>query len=612
MAMKKQLRLYFMILICYAIPYIAIAQHSELDSLKAALKTAPENKKAFITYLLGKRYLRVSGDTSKLYAEQALILAKKQRNDTLLADCYSILGAREKYTGNFEEALKYHLMALDIRIKIKDTTGLAITYNDIGIVYKNMKRWEEALEFYRKANMYALLSANTTSVSYTYNNLGTVYNEIGLYDSALFAYQNALHYAEQSGNGNAIATALSNFADIHFAHKRYDSALALFKKCLVYDKANDDKYGMSLSHMQIANSYSALGQYNKALAHIDSADKISAKENLHRERIDILMIRSSIEEHLHNYADAIRSIRASTALRDSIINSETSMQVSELQTKYETEKKEQQIILQASELRNKNYIILVIAVTLLLTSLLGYSYYRRYKLKQQAKLQRAILQQQELATSAVLEAEEKERSRIAGDLHDGVGQLMSAARMNLSLVGREIKFENELQKSAFDKAISLVDDSCREVRSVSHNIMPNALLKAGLAVAIRDFIQKIDHRALEVNLYTDGMNERLSANVESVLYRVIQECVNNVIKHSGANKLDLSLIRDEDGLSITVEDNGNGFDTTVISEKDTGIGLKNMQTRISYLKGSIEWDSKPGNGTVVTINIPGNNIEPND
>src|SRR5690606_13896016 len=98
-----------------------------------------------------------------------------------------------------------------------------------------------------------------------------------------------------------------------------------------------------------------------------------------------------------------------------------------------------------SELRNKNYIILVITVTLLLTSLLGYSYYRRYKLKQQAKLQRAILQQQELATSAVLEAEEKERSRIAGDLHDGVGQLMSAARMNLSLVGREIKFENELQ-----------------------------------------------------------------------------------------------------------------------------------------------------------------------
>ena len=141
--------------------------------------------------------------------------------------------------------------------------------------------------------------------------------------------------------------------------------------------------------------------------------------------------------------------------------------------------------------------------------------------------------------------------------------------------------------------------------------MPNALLKAGLAVAIRDFIQKIDHRALEVNLYTDGMNERLSANVESVLYRVIQECVNNVIKHSGANKLDLSLIRDEDGLCITVEDNGNGFDTTVISEKDTGIGLKNMQTRISYLKGSIEWDSKPGNGTVVMIYIPGNSIEKN-
>lgn len=600
--MKNFFTWFLLITTCFVLP--STAQRAEVDSLKAALKVAPQADEASIIYQLAKKYLRISGDTSKRYAEQAITLAKKQGNDTLLAYCYSILGAREKYIGNFETALTYHLKALDIRIKLNDTAGLAITYNDIGIVYKNMKRWHEALDFYRKANQYALLAGNTTSVSYTYNNLGTVYNEIGQYDSALLSYQNAIYYAKHSGNGNAIATALSNFADIHFTHKRYDSALALFKTCLVYDKANDDKYGISLSHMQIANSYSALGLYNKALAHIDSADEISAKENLHRERIDILMIKSSIQERLQDYTNAIKSIRASTALRDSIINSETSMQVSELQTKYETEKKEQQIELQASELRNKNYIILIISITLLLGVLLGYSYYRRYKLKQQAKLQQAILQQQELATSAVLAAEEKERSRIASDLHDGVGQLMSAARMNLSLVAHEIKFENELQKSAFDKAISLVDDSCKEVRTVSHNIMPNALLKTGLTVAIRDFIQKIDHRALEVNLYTDGMNDRLPVNAETVLYRVIQECINNVIKHSGANKLDLSLIWDEDGLSITIEDNGKGFDASLIYDNNKGIGLKNMQTRVSFLKGTIEWDTKLGHGTVVIINIP--------
>src|SRR5690606_1525244 len=141
--------------------------------------------------------------------------------------------------------------------------------------------------------------------------------------------------------------------------------------------------------------------------------KITNEENLLRERIDILMIKSSIQEQLKDYDGAILSIRASTALKDSLINEETSRQVSELQTKYETEKKEQQIALQQSELKGKNYIIGGISGVLLLGALLALSYYRRYRLTQQARLQEAVMREQELATHAVLEAEENERKRIA-------------------------------------------------------------------------------------------------------------------------------------------------------------------------------------------------------
>lgn len=588
-----------LILLVNLIP--AHAQRGGIDSLIKALPAAHDTDKAYINYLLGKRYLRISGDSSKYYATHAIDHAKKHRQSKILGESYSILGANEKYQGNYEEAIRYHLEAMKIKESNNDENGLCITYNDIGIVYKNMKRFEEALKFYLKSNELARKLDMGSAISFTYNNLGTVYNEIGKYDSAMLSYNRALAQAEKIKDPGAIATALANLADIHFSHERYDSALYNFKRCLVYDRTNEDKYGMALSHMQIGRTYSALNKLKEAKAHIDTADRITEENNLLRERIDILMIKSSIQEKLEDFPGAISSIRASTALKDSLINEESTRQVTELQTKYETEKKEQQIALQQSELKSKNYIIAGISGVLLLGGLLSYSYYRRYRLTQQARLQQAIMQQQELATKAVLEAEEKERQRIAGDLHDGVGQLMSAARMNLSLIENELNFEDPGKKAAFDKALALVDDSCKEVRAVSHNIMPNALLKAGLISAIREFIQKIDQRALEVTLYTDGINERLPDNAESVLYRVIQECVNNVIKHSGANKLDITLIKDEDGISITIEDNGKGFDTRIESK---GIGLKNMQTRIHFLKGSIEWDSAPGKGTVVSIQLP--------
>jgi two-component system, NarL family, sensor kinase len=134
-------------------------------------------------------------------------------------------------------------------------------------------------------------------------------------------------------------------------------------------------------------------------------------------------------------------------------------------------------------------------------------------------------------------------------------------------------------------------------------MMPNALLKTGLTAAIREFIDKIDYSVLKVELSSEGLNDRLDSNTETVLYRVIQECVNNVIKHSGANHLDISLIKDNEGISATIEDNGKGFDSKDNS-KFEGIGLKNIRTRVEYLKGSVEFDSKPGKGTLVAIHIP--------
>jgi signal transduction histidine kinase len=116
-------------------------------------------------------------------------------------------------------------------------------------------------------------------------------------------------------------------------------------------------------------------------------------------------------------------------------------------------------------------------------------------------------------------------------------------------------------------------------------------------------LEKIDRRVISISLHAEGLNEKIDANIETVLYRVIQECVNNVIKHAGANRLDITLMRDSDGINAVIEDNGHGFNTNDITAFE-GIGIKNIQSRIAYLKGTVEWDSKPGMGTAVSIYVP--------
>ena len=226
--------------------------------------------------------------------------------------------------------------------------------------------------------------------------------------------------------------------------------------------------------------------------------------------------------------------------------------LAELEANYKTEKKERIILEQQFNLKRKNYLITGISCLLILGLLLSYFIHTKNKIKQHAKLKEALFTQQQLSTAAVMTAEENERQRIAKDLHDGVGKMMSTAKMNLSAFGNDLQIKDAAQQLSLERIISLVDESCKEVRTVSHQMMPNMLLKSGLGKAVADFIDKIDQRILKVQLHTEGINERIEEHIEIVLYRVLQESVNNVIKHSAATQLDISLIKDKEGTSVTI------------------------------------------------------------
>ena len=214
-----------------------------------------------------------------------------------------------------------------------------------------------------------------------------------------------------------------------------------------------------------------------------------------------------------------------------------------------------------------------------------------------------MLKQQELRSKAIIDAEENERKRIARELHDGLGQQLSAVKLNMSSLDSSLELKTDEQRKMLQNALDIIDDSVKEVRAVSHSMMPNALVKSGLKEAIKEFVNRLgktDH--LKFDLQISGLNERLNTTIETIVFRVLQEIVNNILKHSKATIVTIQIIKDIEELTIIVEDNGVGFD--VNTAKSDGIGLKNLQSRIEYLHGTVNIDSHLQKGTTIIIELP--------
>ena len=223
------------------------------------------------------------------------------------------------------------------------------------------------------------------------------------------------------------------------------------------------------------------------------------------------------------------------------------------------------------------------------------------------KLQALEIEQKKKTTQAVMHAEEEERKRIAGDLHDSVAQKMVVAKLNLEAFSNELNNMNPQQQKIYNNISSLLDESTTEVRHLSHSMMPKAFARSGFTQAVKEFLDKIEKPGFKISFSADGDFSIIKENTALMIYRIIQECVQNVLKHAKASQLHVSMIAAENEMDVTVEDNGVGFNTSNISISET-TGLKSIQSRIEYLGGKLDISSKPGNGTVMAFYIPGNHI----
>src|SRR5690606_25032431 len=212
--------------------------------------------------------------------------------------------------------------------------------------------------------------------------------------------------------------------------------------------------------------------------------------------------------------------------------------------------------------------------------------------------QRLEQEKQLVAVQATLDGEAAERSRLAKDLHDGLGSMLSLVKFNLPQMKGEAAVLDTIDVTRFQKALGMLDDSIQELRRVAHHMMPESLLRYGLRVSLTDFCEAIPI----ADFHYFGDESRLSEKMEIMIYRCIHELVNNALKHAQANHINVQLVQEEDRISFTVQDDGIGFDQEKVTE---GMGLQNVRQRVAAFAGEMHiYSTEQGTELHVEIELP--------
>jgi signal transduction histidine kinase/Tfp pilus assembly protein PilF len=601
---------------------LSFAQDREkflLDSLEKSLAGTPDSTRMKRMYQFAKDNLNVYPRLSYRVAEDASKLAIRAGDKRREAMNYSLLGVVEKNNGEYEKALDWQLKSLKLNEEINDKKSLAISHNDLGVLYKVMKDYPTALVHYQQSLELCREIGMQNGIAFTLSNIGTIYDQMGENDKALDYYHQSLAKAREINNEGAMVNALSNIGEMLAKTGKTQEALTYFLDAIKIDRKNDDKYGMILSSVNLGNTYKDLGNYSEAKKYLEDAVQIAKENDAAPMLANCYSSLSGLYERTGDYRNALKYHQLYTSINDSILNTERTKQLAEMQTKYETTKKEEEISrlsqeskitalqLEQSELRSgqRRNLVIVLSVLVLFVIVISVLLVNRNRLKSKEKLSAELLMQEQLRNKAIIITQENERKRIAEELHDGIGQMMSAVKLNVAALESNLREKNEQYQSTID----LIDESCKELRTISHNMMPGILIKAGLVPAVKELVSKINTSGtINISVEADDARVRLGETIEVNFFRIIQELITNIIKYANASEAQVTISMENDLFTIMIEDNGNGFDKEVL-KTSAGNGWNNILSRLQLLNGKIEIDSQPGKGTVVFIEAPLKNFQ---
>ena len=375
--------------------------------------------------------------------------------------------------------------------------------------------------------------------------------------------------------------------------KKYDKALELALEAI----RNFDDAGMYYCEMSalinLSNIYIRLKEYKLALQAVTNATNLCEIEENRNLFLRLYLQFSNIYKLIGNYKDAYDFLQISYQLQSDFFRDRISTQINEQSAKYDLLTKEQKIREEEQNIefhRKQRTFLILLLVFLCIAFILSFLYLR---LKRKEIIRKKTIE-------AIIQTEEKERKRIASDLHDGMGPLLSAAKLYFQAY---IDAKDSISKSEIElKMKNIMDIAITDMSRISHNISPQILENYGLIAALENFISEIsDNIKFDLNLKKVN---RFDLNNELTVYRTISELINNTIKHAKASVISINIFVSENMLNLFYEDNGTGFPVEEKIRAKQGMGLKNIENRINSLEGNITFESKQGKGMKAFIKIP--------
>lgn len=626
----------------------------DLDSLLGLLPKAKEEISTVeLYYQIGQQYENSEPELAKEYYRNGLNLSKKigyRVGEIKFSHNYTyVLNVQ----GKFDSSLYYNLKAVELAQEIKDSVQLGKTLLNTGSVYRYLSDYETAADYYQQGKLIFEKIGDNGMRGFILNLLQVLYSDLKLHDRAIEVGLEAMELYEIAGDQRMIGTVMNNLGLSYSKLGKTSEAISLYQQALQIGIETKDLNMQGTALLNLGDSYSQMNDYpNMEKTYIQASDlfrQLEAKEgeiialrglsivqlyrknptsalDLVKKSVDLaleteyplerqksLLQLSNVYFALQDIPRAREAMKQSELLGDRLINEEIQGKTLELEKKYESEKQRNQILQLESQNATQQavnqkrqltiWILVILAFSL---SAIGLLIQRKNQHKQRLQLQRIKeleTEKQLTATEAVLKGEEQERSRLAKDLHDGLGGMLSGIKFSFQTMKGNLILTPE-NAQLFERSLDMLDTSISEMRRVAHNLMPENLIKFGLDSALRDFFDDINlSGVIQLRYISIGLkDEQIDQTIAISLYRIIQELVNNILKHAEAKQALVQLTKNENLILLDVEDDGKGFEHSKML-LSTGIGWTNIKSRLEYLNAKVTLDSAPGKGSSIHIEV---------
>lgn len=575
-------------------------------------------KGLFPCFFWKANYNRGAGDLKgfHLYMDSAILHAEKTDSQQW-AKLQRIKGLEYQQEENYYAALKHYFKALEYYEGGKSEQSLHL-YQNISSAYFNLNNLDKAEEYAKKGvKLTDEIQPSITMKLQAYSSIASIYLKNNKIDYARIYLDKMSPYMPDSIEQAVTSNYYLDKGLLYFKKRHYDSSYYYYLAGYRFAKSGQHQINLYGALDYLFKNALKLGNTKLAKYYLDEGMG-NAKQS--GKALNMITALYNFSDYYHSIGDERRAyefLQKGAALKDSFMQATNYSNINHLYVLYETDKKQNEILhlknekkIQDAELERKsvlNTIYIIIAIAFLLIIVLGFRY---YKARNESERQKREIQQQKItelekdrqlvAIDAMLKGQEEERSRVAKDLHDGVGSMLSGAKHSFVDLRERIPLSGEVEER-FDRSIGLLNNTIFDLKKVAQNLMPETLAKFGLCEAIKDFCHSIESTTgIKMEFQLLGEKRLLEKTAETFCYRIIQELVNNAVKYSKATEIFVELLFNHQTVNITVEDNGIGFDKAAL-DLNRGSGMKNIRYRVDYFNGNLDVNTKPGDGTWVSV-----------